>query len=517
MTSQSENVVPVNINDERVVRLEKLRQLEVAGIKVHPERFEKTHLIGEIVQFGKQAGVVRTNDEVQVEPKPTLRTAGRIISLRRHGQLMFADIQDETGVLQICFFKKLLGEAAYQPLFDLLDLGDFIGIFGELATTRQGKLALVATEVTFLGKALRPLAGKFHGLEDTEKKYRQRYLDTIADPETLKRFVVRSKLTQSIRNWFVNEGFLEISTRTLQPQAGGAVAKPFVTHHHALDQAFALRIAPELDLKMAIVAGFDRVFEIATNFRNEGIDPSHLQEFQSIEWYAAYENAAHNMAWTEAVLKKSIVEALGTSIFTVYDRQGKPHEIDIAQEFRRVTFAELLAEQGIDIFATKEELAVTARKIGLPEEEIRARSRGNLLDDIYKKLVRPNLIQPTFITQYPADLLPLARANDADPRLADSYQVAIATWEVVKGYSELVDPIRQREMFEEQAREKAAGDEEAMSVDEEYLVAMEHGMPPITGCAIGIDRLITLITGQKNLRDCVLFPLMKPDETYEYI
>jgi lysyl-tRNA synthetase class 2 len=516
MTSPTTHTEPVNINDERTVRLEKLKQFEALGVQTHPERFEKTHRVEDILRESP-LDAIRTNEDVQADPKPAFRTAGRIIALRRHGKMMFIDIQDETDTLQLCLFQSVLGDAAYQPFFDLLDLGDFIGVFGEPATTRQGKLALVVTEVTLLGKALRPLAGKFHGLEDTEKKYRQRYLDTIASPEALQRFKTRSKLTQAIRNWFVNEGFLEIATRTLQPQAGGAVAKPFITHHHSLDQDFALRIAPELDLKMAIVAGFDRVFEIATNFRNEGIDPSHLQEFQSIEWYAAYENAAHNMEWTEAVLKTSIAEALGTSTFTVYDRQGTAHEIDIAQSFRRVTFTDLLAEHEVNIFASKEELAVIAKKIGLPEEEIAVRSRGNLLDDIYKKLVRPNLIQPTFITQYPADLLPLARANDADPRLADSYQVVIATWEIVKGYSELVDPIRQRAMFEEQAREKAAGDEEAMSVDEEYLAAMEHGMPPITGCAIGIDRLITLITGQKNLRDCVLFPLMKPDETYEYI
>jgi len=516
MTSSAAPQGTTNINDERAVRLDKLRQIEALGIQSHPDHFEKTHTINEILRQSEQK-TVRSNEDVQVNPQPTFRTAGRIIALRRHGKMFFADIQDETGVLQLCLFQNVLGETIYQQLFDFLDLGDFIGVYGELATTRQGKLALVTTEAKLLGKALRPLAGKFHGLEDTEKKYRQRYLDTIANPEVLQRYIVRSKLVQAIRNWFIQEHFIEITTRTLQPQAGGAVAKPFITHHHALDQDFVLRIAPELDLKMAIVAGFDRVFEIATNFRNEGIDPSHLQEFQSVEWYAAYENAMCNMEWTEAVLKKSISEVLGTPVFTVYDRTGTAHEINIVMPFRRTTFFELLAEQGVDIFASKETLAITAKKLGFPEEEIRTRSRGNLLDDIYKKLVRPNLIQPTFITQYPADILPLARANDIDPRLADSYQVVIASWEIVKGYSELVDPIRQREMFEEQAREKAAGDEEAMSVDEEYLVAMEHGMPPITGCAIGIDRLVTLITGQKNLRDCVLFPLMKPDDGYEFI
>lgn len=516
MTLSSVPQQTTNINDERAVRLDKLRQIEALGIQSHPDQFEKTHTINDILRYGEQE-TVRSNEEVQANPQPTFRTAGRIVGLRRHGKMFFADIQDETGVLQLCLFQNVLGETIYQQLFDFLDLGDFIGVYGELATTRQGKLALVTTEAKLLGKALRPLAGKFHGLEDTEKKYRQRYLDTIADRESFNRFLVRSRLVQSIRTRLLGKHFTEIATRTLQPQAGGAVAKPFITHHNALDQDFALRISPELDLKTAIISGFDRVFEFAINFRNEGIDPSHLQEFQMLEWYCAYENFERGIEWTTEIMRECIPEALGANTFTVYDRQGSAYEIDITDPFRRVTFGELLAEQGVDIFAPKEDLAVIARQNGLSEEEIRTRSRGNLLDDIYKKLVRPNLIQPTFITHHPADLLPLARQNDTDPRLADSYQFIIASWEVVKGYSELVDPRRQRAMLEEQSRAKVGGDEEAMTVNEEYLVAMEHGMPPITGCGIGIDRLVTLITGQKNLRDCVLFPLMKPDDGYEAI
>jgi lysyl-tRNA synthetase class 2 len=359
---------------------------------------------------------------------------------------------------------------------------------------------------------LRPLPDKFHGLEDTELKYRKRYLDLIANPETKERFLIRSKITQGLRNWLLEKGFVEIVTRTLQPQAGGAAAKPFMTHHNALDADYALRIAPELDLKMAVVGGLERVFEFAINFRNEGMDPSHLQEFQMLEWYAAYEDMNTNMQWAEESLQDVIPKVLGKNTFNVYDKKGQIHEIDISKPFKKVSFADLLKEVDVDIFASKEELLKKALDIGLDKKESEIRSRANLLDDIYKKLVRPNIVAPTFITHHPADLKPLARKNDTDPRLADSYQLLIAGWEVINAYSELVDPQIQREALEAQAQDKAEGDEEAMEVNEEYLTAMEHGMPPITGFGMGIDRLVTLVTGQRNLRDVVLFPLLKSED-----
>lgn len=504
-------------NDERLVRIEKLERMKSLGIHPHPERFDKKQTAAQVL-FMQGTGDLRSNDDVQKSKSISklVSVAGRIVSLRRHGRLAFVDIQDETGVVQVCLLEVFLGEK-YKQFFEFADLGDFIGVHGEPAITRQGKLAVVCAGYVFLGKSLRPLPSKFYGLEDTEKKYRQRYLDTLVNKDALERFLVRSRLVQEIRSWLLEKKFVEVNTRILQPQAGGAMAKPFMTHHNALNHDFSLRISPELDLKMSIICGLERVFEFATNFRNEGIDPSHLQEFQMLEWYCSYENFETGLRWTEEIFNSCIPKALGTDFFSVYDRKGILNEINVTGEYRRLTFADLLKEYGVDVFAPKEELLQYALKIGIEKEEAEGRSRGNLLDDIYKKAVRPNIIQPTFITHYPSDLLPLARPNDNDPRLADSYQLVVASWEVVKGYSELVDPVLQRTALEEQAKARFMGDEEAMVVNEEYLAAMEHGMPPITGCGIGIDRLATLITGQKNLRDGVLFPLMKPEDEYEYI
>lgn len=496
--------------DERAVRLAKLDKIQKAGIKAYPARFERTHTAQEVIDLS-QKQTLRDSETVFAAPQKQVRVAGRIMTFREHGKIAFANIQDVSGQVQICFKIDILGEEIFKFLFNDVDLGDFIGVVGEPFITKQGKLAILCAEFTFLGKALRPLPDKFHGVEDTEIKYRKRYLDLIANKETFDRFITRSKITQSIRNWLIKKDFVEIVTRTMQPQAGGAMAAPFVTHHNALDTDFSLRIAPELDLKMAVVGGMERVFEFATNFRNEGMDPSHLQEFQELEWYCAYEDFETGMKWTEDMLRTTLPEATGKSVYTIYDKTGVAHDVDISKPFERITFKDLLAKVGVDIFADKETLVKKAIEVGVAAEEAKTRSRGNLVDDIYKKTIRPSLIQPLFITHHPADLKPLARKNDADPRLADSYQLLIAGWEVVNAYSELVDPLEQRAALEDQAKDKAAGDVEAMEVNEEYLTAMEHGMPPITGFGMGIDRLVTLVTGQRNLRDVVLFPLMKPE------
>jgi len=498
--------------DEYLTRLAKLRTIVDGGIAAYPSRFERTHSAAEVIALAAKQPL-RSSDEVFAKPTTEIRVAGRIMTFREHGKIAFANIQDVTGQLQICFKFEVLGEKVFKFLLEDVDLGDFIGVAGEPFMTKQGKLALLAAEFTFLGKALRPLPDKFHGLEDTEIKYRKRYLDLIANRETMDRFLVRSKITEGLRRWLLNKNFVEVVTRTLQPQAGGAVAKPFITHHNTLNVDYALRIAPELDLKMAVIGGLERVFEFAIDFRNEGMDPSHLQEFQMLEWYCAYEDMHTNIAWTEAMLREVIPVALGTPKFTVYDKQNQAHEVDISKPFKKITYKELLATVDVDIFATKEKLLKKAIEIGLDKKESAEKSRANLLDEIYKKTIRPTLVQPTLLVNHPADLLPLARKNDADPRLADSYQLIIAGWEVVKAYSELVNPVEQRKALEEQAREKAAGDAEAMDVNEEYLTAMEHGMPPITGFGMGIDRLVALVLGQKNLRDVVLFPLMKKEDT----
>lgn len=507
----NENLNTGDGKDERVVRLAKLQSIIDGGTPAYPSRFSRTHTASEVVAFSEK-NPMRTADEVFANPTKDIRVAGRIMTFREHGKIAFANIQDASGQLQVCFKFEVLGEKVFNLLLNDIDLGDFIGVVGEPFVTKQGKLAVLCAEFVFLGKALRPLPDKFHGLEDTEIKYRKRYLDLIANRETMDRFLTRSKITEGVRQWLLARGFVELVTRTLQPQAGGALAKPFTTHHNGLDTDYALRIANELDLKMAIIGGFERVYEFAIDFRNEGMDPSHLQEFEMLEWYCAYEDVETNMKWTEEMLREILPKALGGSTFTVFDKKGKEHIVDISKPFKKVTFTELLASVDVDIFAEKDVLVKKAIEVGIDADEAKARSRANLLDDIYKKLVRPNLVDPTFVTQHPGDLKPLARRNDADPRLADSFQLLIAGWEVVNAYSELVDPVAQRKLLEEQAKERAGGDAEAMEVNEEYLTAMEHGMPPITGFGMGIDRLVALVTGQKNLRDVVLFPLMKKED-----
>ena len=301
-------------------------------------------------------------------------------------------------------------------------------------------------------------------------------------------------------------------TRTLQPTAGGAIAKPFLTHHNMLDRDLFLRISNELDLKMAIGCGFDRVFEFAIDFRNEGIDSSHLQEFQMLEWYAAYKNYRDAIVWTKELLRYAVKHSIGTLQFDV-EINEKIHTIDLSKEIPVVSFQDLLKEKQIDMHADKDELIAIAKGLGFSDKHLANRSRGNLLDDIYKKKIRPNLIDPIIVVDYPFDLLPLARRSDKDPSLSEAFQLIIGTWEIVKGYSELIDPIEQRESFERQQKEKELGDEEAMSVNEEFLEAMEHGFPPITGWGMGIDRFVSLMTGQKNLKDTVLFPLLGDDNS----
>ena len=497
--------------DEYEVRLKRMKEIIAMGIYPYSSRFEKTHSIDKILDAPESQNPRESKDVFKV-PKGVFKTAGRIITKRIHGKISFFNIQDNTGILQICFKEDVIGKEKYKFIVSLVDVGDFIGIEGEPFLTEQKKLAILSINYEFLTKTLRPLPAKFHGLENIEKKYRQRYLDLIANRETFNRFVLRSNLVQSIREWLLRDKFIELTTRILQSQAGGAMAKSFVTHHNSLNHDFNLRISPELDLKMSIVGGFERVFEFAVNFRNEGIDSNHLQEFQMLEWYCAYEDYIQGMNRTEKMLKENIKKVLGRTTFFVLDKNDRKHEVNMEEKFHRISFSEILSDYDIDIFASKEELLKISDKYGLSRDESKKRSRGNLLDDIYKKVIRPNIIQPTFITNYPADLLPLARPSDADPRLADSYQLIIGASEVVKGYSELVDPVLQRTAFEKQTQARLEGDEEAMIKNNEYLLAMEHGMPPITGCGIGIDRLITLITEQKNLKDNVLFPLMRPDE-----
>jgi lysyl-tRNA synthetase class 2 len=480
--------------DLRRIRLDKLAQLHERNVQPHPERFERTHTLAE-------------GAALPLETKG-LRLAGRLIAVRSFGKLTFAHLQDASGKLQIALEKKTLDADAWSLFHDLMDRGDFLGVEGELFETKKGEITLRVGALTFLGKALRPLPEKWHGLKDAELKLRRRYLDLLMGEETRERFRRRSKVIRILRRFLDDRGFEEVETPTLQTIPSGATARPFVTHHNALDIEVYLRIAPETWLKRLIVGGYDRVYELGRCFRNEGMDPSHLQEFTLLEYYCAYWNWKDNMRFTQELVKHLIQQVCG-SLTLVW----RGRELDFDGEWPQVDMALLVKEKtGIDLedCPTVEALrkAVLEREIEI--EQMESLGRGNLIDAVYKATVRDELIQPCFLTGMPADALPLARRNDSNPRLADSFQLIVNGWELVKAYSELVDPIQQRALFEEQERLRTGGDEEAMFLDEDYLEAMEYGMPPVSGWGMGIERVCALLSGSDSLRDVTLFPLLKP-------
>lgn len=484
------------LTDQEQARREKLSRLRELGINPYPERYEVTHSLADASQLEDGVGNVRV--------------AGRILAIRKLGKLTFVRLSDLLGDLQLALRKDVVGEDAYATFHSTIDIGDFIGAQGEMFTTKTGEKTLRVDEYTFLGKALRPLPEKWHGLTDVETRYRQRYLDLIMNKETKRRFIFRTKLVSAIRRFLENEGFLEVETPVLQTKPSGALARPFVTHHNALDIDLYLRIAPETYLKRLIVGGYTHVFEVARNFRNEGISPTHLQDFTMIEGYSAYWNYEDNMK----LIKRMLVAVIG-ELFESTTIQVGENEIDFSGEWPVVSFRELLIKDaGIDVdqYETAEQLrqAIKERGIQLEHENLELLGKGNLIDLLYKKVSRPKLIQPTFLVGHPIELSPLARANDENPKITDRFQLLVNGAEIVNAYSELVDPIEQRRRLEEQARLKSAGDEEAMVMDEDYITAMEYGMPPISGWGMGIDRLAQVLLNTDNIKDVVLFPLMRP-------
>lgn len=499
--------------DEFAERKRKLEELRAAGIQPYPERFERNSTAKQAKESGEKTAP-RALEEIVAGPNATIKLAGRIVLMRAHGKLTFAQLQDHTGKIQIAFMQDFLGVDKYK-LLKKIDMADFLGVTGELFLTKHGELTLLVKEYELLGKTLRPLPEKFHGLADQEVKYRKRYLDLITNPETYERFLFRSRLITLMRSFLDQHGFIEIETPILTSIPSGAAAKPFHTHHNALDIQMNLRIAPETFLKRAVVGGFDRVYEFAKCFRNEGIDPSHLQEFTMLEYYGAYWNFQDNMDFTEKLITTVLKELKGDLKVACRDRDGKEQIIDFSAPWPRIKFVELIKKDcGIDIldfYGDADALRAETKKRKIVIEKAETMGYGNLCDALYKKVSRPNLLQPCFVIQHPVDTKPLARRNDTDPRLADTFQLLVNSWEVVNAYSELVDPIDQRDRLSRQADAKAAGDEEAMPMDEDFLLAMEHGMPPISGWGMGIDRFVALITNQDNLKDTVLFPLMKPE------
>jgi len=486
-----------DVNEQMAVRIDKVPLIREAGFHPYAERFERSHTIAEAAALADgTAGV---------------RVAGRVVALRWFGKLAFGHIYDIGGKLQFALQKNELGEA-FDKFKNLVDIGDFVGIEGEMITTKTGEKTVNAKAFTFLTKTLRPLPEKFHGLTDPELRLRRRYLDLITSEESRERFVCRTKIIRAIRNFLDDNGFTEIDTPVLTNKATGALARPFVTHNNALDIDIYLRIAPETYLKRAIAGGFDRVYEFARSFRNEGVDASHLPDFTLLEFYAAYWNYEDNMAFTEKLLKHLLTTVRGGLKLT-YENT----EIDFGGDWPRVSFRDLiLRDCGIDIdkFATKEELQKELNNRGIKFEtdvNVAKAGRGTLIDLLYKKVSRPALINPVFITHHPLDLSPLARSNDANPLVVDRFQLVVNGWEVVNAYSELVDPIDQAARFRQQAQARAHGDLETMDIDNDFLLCMEYGMPPISGWGMGIDRIIALLTNAATLRDVVLFPLLRPE------
>ncbi len=482
----------------RDVRIEKRALLEREGMQVHPDRFARTHTLREIMGLA---------------PGTKVRAAGRVGQLRKFGKLTFATLEDLDGHIQIALVRDQLdadpevSRKKYELFSKGVDRWDFLGVEGEMYFTDKGELTIKVHDWMLLGKTLQSPPNKYQGVRDVETNWRKRYLDLVSNEETRQRFRVRAKVVNAIRAFLNDANFVEVETPILNTQQSGALARPFFTHHNALDMECVLRIAPETYLKRLIVGGYDRVYEFARCFRNEGLAASHLQEFTMLEFYAAYWNYEDNMTFTEELIRHGIREAMGS-----LQVQRGDHLLDFSQPFPRRRLRDVIHEaSGIDIDEHKDAAslrkAIFAQHVDLDNPDA---GRGSLIDQLYKRTARPKLIQPTFIVGHPVDLSPLARRSDTNPDAVDRFQLVVDTWEVINAYSELVDPIDQRRRFEEQAALRAGGDDEAMPVDEDYLTAMEFGMPPISGWGMGIDRFVALLTGAPNLRDVVWFPLMKP-------
>jgi len=490
------------LNEQRQQRIKKLDQLREAGVTPYGRRFEVKDRAGQLIKLHGEKP-----REVLEQEKVACTLAGRIVALRRFGKAGFAVLQDGADRLQVYLKKDHLSEQAYR-IAEQLDLGDWIGVSGILFRTKTNEFTVEVHELTFLSKALRPLPEKWHGLTDVETRYRQRYVDLIANPEVHGIFELRSKIIAEIRSFLIERGFLEVETPMMHPIPGGATAKPFVTHHNALDVNLYLRIAPELYLKRLIVGGFQRVFEINRNFRNEGISTIHNPEFTMLEFYVSYADYQDLIILTEELIAAVATQVLGK---TVIPYQGKA--IDLTPPWRRWSYHQAILEvNSLDpsVFQDRNKAVEVAKKLNVPVDS--KWPLFNIVNEIFEETVEPNLQQPTFITDYPIEISPLARRKDTNPALTDRFELYIAGREIANAFSELNDPLDQRERFEAQAAQRAAGDEEAHLVDEDFLRALEYGMPPTAGEGIGIDRLVMLFTNQASIRDVVLFPQLRPEK-----
>ena len=489
------------LTGEMADRRRKMEELRRAGIDPFGKRFSRTHLAREILD--EFAGV----EDFDAVEKREVRIAGRIVSLRTHGKASFAHLLDLSGQIQVYAKIDALGDESYQR-FTSLDLGDIIGVAGTVFRTRRGEITVEIKEWEILSKALRPLPEKWHGLKDVDLRYRKRYLDLIANPETREVFRRRSAIISAIRRFLDEKGFLEVETPILSLIAGGGHARPFTTHHNALDLDLYLRIALELYHKRLIVGGLEKVYEIGRCFRNEGISTKHNPEFTMLELYQAYADLSDMMELAEALISTVAQEVLGTHRL---EYQGV--EIDLTPPWPRLSMMEAIrAETGLDWLAIEsdEEAVAAGEKLGLDLTE--KKTKAQVLDELLSVYIEPKLTGPVFLTDYPVEISPLAKKKADNPRLTDRFELFIYGWEMANAFTELNDPLDQRERFVAQAREKAKGNEEAMEWDEDFLVALEHGMPPTGGMGIGIDRLVMLLTDSPSIRDVILFPLMRPKE-----
>ena len=489
-------------NEQRQQRIKKLDLLREAGVAPYGTRFDTKDRAGDLIRLHGQ----KTKETLEQEPI-SCTVAGRIVALRRFGKAAFAVLQDGSERLQTYLKKDLLSPQAY-TVTEQLDLGDWIGVTGILFRTKTNEFTVEVHELTFLSKALRPLPEKWHGLTDVETRYRQRYVDLIANPDVHGIFAMRSRIITGIREFLIERSFLEVETPMMHPIPGGAAAKPFVTHHNALGVDLYLRIAPELYLKRLIVGGFPRVFEINRNFRNEGISTIHNPEFTMLEFYVSYADYQDLIRLTEELISSLAQQLLGT---TVIEYQGKT--INLGPPWRRWSYHQAILEvNGLapTVLTDREEALAAAKQLNVPVDP--KWPLFNIVNEIFEETVEPRLEQPTFITDYPIEISPLARRKDADPALTDRFELYIAGREIANAFSELNDPLDQRERFEGQAAQREAGNEEAHVVDEDFLRALEYGMPPTAGEGIGIDRLIMLFTNQASIRDVVLFPQLRPEK-----
>lgn len=494
-----------NQSNQRQVRLNKIQQLKDIGINPYAYSWQSTTTALELKEHYQTLNPgEELNDEFSI--------AGRVMSRRVFGKLAFFTIQDETGIIQLYLDKKRLNECmseldnAFSTLKNLIDIGDFIGVKGTIKRTEKGELSVYVSTYEILTKSLLPLPDKWHGLTDTEKRYRQRYVDLIVNPDVRETFRNRARITSSIRRYLDKIGFIEIETPVLQGEVGGAEARPFITYHNTLQMDLYLRIATELHLKRLIVGGFEKVFELGRIFRNEGISTRHNPEFTSIEIYQAYGDYNDMMVLTENLITTAAQEVLGSLNLTYQDQ-----EVDLTAPWKRATMHELVQQEtGLDFntFTTFDKAKVEVQNIGIEVSES-CNSIGQLLNEVFEERVENTLIQPTFVIDYPIEISPLSKPHRNKLGLVERFELFITGRELANSFSELTDPIDQRHRLELQAEKKVAGDLEAHGVDEDFITALEYGMPPTAGLGIGIDRLVMLLTNSASIRDVIAFPLMK--------